>query len=252
MRLQGKVAVVTGGGQGIGKAVSLRFSQEGARVVVNDVARSYAEALVEKLEEMGREALAWGADVSKKPEVEGLFEKAAQKFGRVDILVNTAGVRKDIPIHQLSEGDWEDLVGINLKGSLLCCQAAQHYMVRQKGGKIVNLASPLPPALSDKGPVAYTAASAGVIGLTKALAVELGKYNINVNCIVPEYIDTEMTRESARQMGFYLDDYKAAVLALIPLRRLGTPEEVAGAALFLASDESSYISGQVIGVKGGP
>jgi len=252
MRLSEKVALVTGAGRGIGRAIALRFSDEGARVVVNDINASSVESLVERLKRMGRKALAVGADVSNREEVEGMFVRAVREFGRVDILVNNAGIRRDILIHKMSRDEWDAIININLKGSFNCAQAAEKYMVKQNYGKIVNISSPVPATLVDRGLVHYSSAGAGVQGLTKALALELGRYNINVNCIAPDLIDTEMTRDSARRIGLYLEDLKKAATAQVALRRLGTVEDVANVALFLASDESSFISGQVIVVKGGP
>lgn len=252
MRLSEKVALVTGAGRGIGRAIALRFSDEDAKVVVNDIDLSYAENVVERLKKRGRTALAIGADVSNREEVELMFEKAIREFGKVDILVNNAGIRRDILFHKMSEDEWDAVINVNLKGSFHCAQVAQKYMVKQNYGKIVNISSSIPATLVDRGQAHYFSASAGLQGLTKALALELGRYNINVNCIVPDFIDTEMTRESARSIGMYLEDFKRAALAQIPLRRLGTAEDVANVALFLVCDESSFISGQVIHVKGGP
>ena len=252
MKLQEKVSVVTGAGRGIGKAIALRFSDEGAKVVVNDIDLSYAENLAGKLKEMGREALAIKADVSKAEEVEQMFERAAQQFGRVDILVNNAGIRKDIPFHKMSQGVWDFIIAVHLKGTFNCTQAAQKYMVKQCYGKIVNLSSPVPNSLGERSQTGYASASAAIQGFTTALALELGRYNINVNCVAPDFIDTEMTRAMARREGMYLDDYKRFAAARIPLGRIGTPEDVANVVLFLVCDESSFISGQVIYVRGGP
>ena len=252
MRLKDKVSIVTGAGRGIGKAIALRFSEEGARVVVNDIDLSYAENVAAKLEDKGREALAIKADVSNQKEVEQMFEQAVQQFGQVDILVNNAGVRRDIPFHKILEEVWESVIAAQLKGSFNCAKVAQKYMARQSYGKIINLSSPIPSAVGNEYQTSYSTANAGVEGFTRALALELGRYNINVNCIAPEFIDTEMTRDAARRTGMYLADFKKFALAQIPLRRIGTPEDVASIALFLASDESSFISGQTIYVRGGP
>jgi 3-oxoacyl-[acyl-carrier protein] reductase len=252
MRLQEKVCVVTGAGKGIGKAIALRFSDEGARVVVNDIDLSYAESVAGKLQEMGREALAVKADVSRAEEVERMFQRAVQQFGRVDILVNNAGIRRDIPFHKMPQGEWDSVIAVQLKGSFNCAQVAQKYMVKQGYGKIVNLSSPIPTSLGERSQTSYASASAAIQGFTAALALELGRYNINVNCVAPDFIDTEMTRTIARRGGMYLDDFKRFAAAQIPLRRIGTPEDVANVVLFLVCDESSFISGQVIYVRGGP
>jgi len=252
MRLQEKVCVVTGAGRGIGKAIALRFSDEGARVVVNDIDLSYAESVAGKLKEIGREALAVKADVSKLEEVKRMFQCAVQQFGRVDILVNNAGIRRDIPFHKMSQEEWDSVIAVQLKGSFNCAQVAQKYMVKQAYGKIVNLSSPIPTSLGERSQTGYASASAAIQGFTTALALELGRYNINVNCVAPDFIDTEMTRAMARREGMYLDDFKRFAAAKIPLRRIGTPEDVANVILFLVCDESSFISGQVIYVRGGP
>jgi len=252
MRLQEKVSVVTGAGRGIGKAIALRFSEEGARVVVNDIDLSYAESVAGKLNEIGREALAVKADVSKSEEVERMFQRAVQQFGRVDILVNNAGIRRDTPFHKMSQEEWDSVIAVQLKGNFNCAQVAQKYMVKQGYGKIVNLSSPIPTSLGERSQTGYATASAAIQGFTTALALELGRYNINVNCVAPDFIDTEMTRNTARREGMYLDDFKRFAATQIPLRRIGTPEDVANVVLFLVCDESSFISGQVIYVRGGP
>ena len=252
MKLEKKVALVTGAGRGIGKAIALRFSEEGARVVVNDIDLSYAESFAGKLKDMGREALAVKADVSKLEEVEGMFEHAIQQFNRVDILVNNAGIRRDTPFHKMSQGVWESVITVNLKGSFNCAQVAQKYMVKQGYGKIINMSSPIPASLGERSQTSYTSACAAIQGLTTALAMELGRYNINVNCVAPDFIDTEMTRTMARKEGMYLDDFKRFAISQIPLKRIGTPEDVANVVLFLVCDESSFVSGQVIRVRGGP
>ena len=252
MELENRVAVVTGAGRGIGKAIASRLAEEGASVVVNDIDFAFADNVVERLRKSGRVALAVKADVTNWSEVAQMFEQAEQRFGRVDILVNNAGMRRDIPFHKLTEKEWDAAVAVQLKGCFNCTQAAQKYMVRQSYGKIINLAAPVPASLGETGQTGYAAANAAIIGFTQALSVELGRYNINVNCVAPDFIDTEMTRNTARGEGLYLDDFRKFALAQIPLRRLGTPEDVASAVLFLASDEASFITGQVIYVKGGP
>ena len=252
MKLLHKVALVTGAGRGIGKAIALRFSREGAAVIVNDVELAYTANTVERLKKQGGEVMAVKGNVANREEVDSMFEQAAERFGRLDILVNNAGIRRDAALAEMSEEEWDAVIDVHLKGSFNCARSAQKYMVRQGYGKIINLSSPVPPALGGEGGLNYSSASAGVEGLTRALALELGRYNINVNCIAPDFIDTEMTRKAARREGMYLDDLKRFAVAEIPLRRLGTPEDVANVALFLASDEASFVSGQVIYVRGGP
>ncbi len=252
MKLENKVAVVTGAGRGIGKAIATRLAEEGARVVVNDVDLAFAENIVEKLKLAGRQALAIKADVANWPEVEAMFKQIEQRFGGVDILVNNAGIRKDVPFHKISEAEWDSVLAVQLKGSFNCARAAQKYMLKQNSGKIVNLSSPVPASLGNRGHSNYASASAAIEGFTKALAQELGRHNINVNCVAPDFIDTEMSRMAARREGMYLDDFKRFAIAQIPLRRMGTPGDVANVVLFLVSDEASFISGQVICVRGGP
>ncbi|MFC1939087.1 3-oxoacyl-ACP reductase FabG [Chloroflexota bacterium] len=252
MKLEKKVAIVTGAGRGIGKAIATRLAEEGARVVVNDVDLAFAENVAEKLKLMGRESLAIKADVSNWQEVVQMFEQAQRRFGGVNILVNNAGIRRDAPLHKISEKEWDSAIAVQLKGSFNCARVAQKQMVKQSYGKIVNISSPVPASLGNRSQTSYASASAAIEGFTKALALELGRYNINVNCVAPDFIDTEMTRNAARREGMYLDDFRRFAVAQIPLRRIGTPEDVANVVIFLVCDESSFISGQVIYVRGGP
>jgi 3-oxoacyl-[acyl-carrier protein] reductase len=252
MRLLDKVALITGAGRGIGRAIALKFSDEGAKVIVNDIEIARARNVAENLKELGRQVLAIKADVRSKSDVDKMSEQIEREFGRVDILVNNAGVRRDVIFSEMSEEDWDFVLSVQLKGSFNCARAVQRFMISQAYGKIINISSPTPASLTKKGQVNFSTANAGLIGFTRALAVELGPYNINVNCIAPDFIDTEMTRQVMRNEGMYLDDLKKFVLAEISLRKLGTVADVANVALFLASDESSFVSGQVIYVKGGP
>ncbi|MBI3930924.1 MAG: SDR family oxidoreductase [Chloroflexi bacterium] len=252
MKLEKKVAVVTGAARGIGRAIAIRLAEEGARVVVSDVDLAFVESLAAKLRMMGRETLAIKADVSDGQAVETMFARVERRFGGADILVNNAGIRKDVPFPKISEKEWDSVIAVQLKGSFNCARLAQKYMVGQNYGKIVNLSSPVPASLGNRGQTSYASASAAIEGFTRALSLELGRYNINVNCVAPDFIDTEMTRNTARREGMYLNDFKSFALAQIPLRRLGTAEDVANVVLFLVSEESSFISGQVIYVRGGP
>lgn len=252
MRLQDKVALVTGGGKGIGRAVALRFGREGALVAVAEKDVSYAKTVAEAIDEKGKRSLALGADVSRREQVDGMFRQVRERFGPVEILVTCAALREDVPFHLLTEKSWEEALAVNLTGSFHCAQAAQNQMAERKGGRIILFTTPFPPGVTGAGQAGYVAAGAGVEGLTRALSVELGPFNIAVNCIAPDFIDTEMTRDAARKAGMYLDDFQKLVVALVPLRRMGKPEEAANLAVFLASDESSFITGQIIGIKGGP
>jgi 3-oxoacyl-[acyl-carrier protein] reductase len=252
MRLKEKVALVTGAGRGIGKAIATRLAEEGASVVVNDIDEAFAENLAGKLKKAGCPSLASGADVSNWQQVEQMFETVERRFGGIDILVNNAGIRKDIAFHKVTDKNWDSAVRVQLESCFACSRMAQKSMVERNYGKIINFSSPIPANLGARGHTSYAAACAAVEGFTKALALELGRYNITVNCIAPDYIDTEMSREAALKEGMYLNDLKKLSVAGIPLGRLGTPEDVANVTLFLASDESSFITGQVIVVKGGP
>ena len=244
--------MVTGAGRGIGRAIAMRMAEEGARVVVTDLEESFAASVAEKITGGGGEAVGMGLDVTDRGRVEPLFEKVAEQFGGIHILVNNAGSRKDIPFHSLTGEEWDEATLVQIKGSFNCTAAAQKYMVRQKYGKIVNLSAPVPAGLSEQGQAGYATAASAVWGFTRSLALELGRYNINVNCVAPDFVDTFMTRELARRKGLYLSDLEKLTIAQVPLRRIGTPDEVANVVLFLVSDEASFVSGQTIFVKGGP
>ena len=252
MKLADKVAVITGSANGIGKGIALKFAEEGANIVVNDLSFLAAENLSDKIKDMGGEAIPVQADVSNSEDAGRLFQEAATAFGKIDILISNAGVKKDSPIHTMTEEQWDEVINVQLKGCFNTAKAAQEHMVQQNYGKIVIISSPIPPGLGRPGQANYSAANAGLIGLTTSLAIELGPYNINVNCIAPDFIETQMTRESARQDGMFMDDFKKIALVNIPLKRLGKVEDVGNVAAFLASDESSYMTGQIIKVCGGP
>jgi 3-oxoacyl-[acyl-carrier protein] reductase len=252
MRLENKVAVVTGAGRGIGRATAMRLAEEGARVVVSDIEGSFAESVVLKITEAGGNAVPKPVNVTDGDLVELMFEEVAEEFGEVHILVNNAGSRKDVPLHNMTEDQWDQAMEVQTKGCFNCTRAVQKYMVRQNYGKIVNLSAPVPASLGERGQVGYAAASAAIWGITKALALELGRHNINVNCVAPDSVDTLMTRELAKRKGLYLSDVEKFTIAQVALRRMGTPDDVANVVLFLVSDEASFVSGQVIYVRGGP
>jgi 3-oxoacyl-[acyl-carrier protein] reductase len=252
MRLANKVAVVTGAGRGIGRAVAMRLAEEGAKVVVSDIEMSFAESVVQRIADAGGEAVPMTLNVTDWDQVEPLFEQVAERFGAIHILVNNAGARKDVAFHSLTEDQWDQALVVQTKGSFNCTLAAQKYMVRQNYGKIVNLSAPVPASLGEQGQAGYATASSALWGFTRALALELGRHNINVNCVAPDFVDTMMTRDLARRKGLYLSDVEKFTIAQVPLRRMGTPDDVANVVLFLASDEASFVSGQIIYVKGGP
>lgn len=242
MKLKNKVAIITGGGSGIGEATVLRFAEEGAKIVINDVNEDNANKLAEKLKANGGEVLVCVADVCNKSEVEKMVKQVIDKFGRLDILVNNAGINRDSFVKKMTEEQWDKVININLKGTFLCAQAALAPMMEQKSGRIINTASI--GALGNLGQANYSASKAGVIGLTKTLALEGARYNINVNCVSPGATNTAMTAGMPSEIA-------EMVKKKIPLRRFAEPEEIANAHFFLASDESNYITGQVLFVDGG-
>ena len=234
--------MITGGGSGIGAAVAKRFAREGALVAVADVVPQGAQGVIEEIAAGGGKAIFTQADVRKADEVSGMIDRVIKEFGRLDILINNAGVTKDNLCARMSEAEWDFVVAVNLKGSFLCAQAAYRPMRKQKYGRIVNTSSVV--ARGNMGQVNYSASKAGVIGLTRTLALEYARSNITVNCIAPGFIDTPM----AAAMD---DKVKALALERIPFSRMGMPEEVANLHLFLASEEAAYITGQVIFLDGG-
>ena len=242
MRLKNKVALITGSGSGIGEATVLKFSEEGAKVVINDINKDNANKLAEKLKAKGCEVLVCIADVCNKSDVEKMIKQVLDKFGRLDILVNNAGINRDSFVKKMSEEQWDRVIDINLKGTFLCAQAALVPMMEQMSGRIINTASI--GALGNIGQANYSASKAGVIGLTKTLALEGARYNINVNCVSPGATNTAMTAGMPPEIA-------ENVKKKIPLRRFAEPKEIADMHLFLASEESSYITGQVIFVDGG-
>ncbi len=212
-------------------------------------ARGPLRETVGAITEAGGTAIALGCDVSQADQVEAGFTRVAEALGRVDILVNNAGITRDNLLFKMSEEDWDAVINTHLKGSFLCSRAAQKYMVQQRYGKIVSLSST--SALGNRGQANYSAVKAGLQGLTKTLAIELGPFNINVNAVAPGFIDTEMTRATARRMGVDPDAAIAHASQEIPLRRVGQPEDVANVIAFLVSDDASFVSGQVIYINGG-
>ncbi len=242
MRLKDKVALITGAGSGIGEATAMRFSEEGAKVVINDVNLEGANKVAEKIKANGGEAIVIKADISKKDEVEAMVQKVIEQFGRLDILVNNAGINRDAFAKKMTEDDWDAVININLKGTFLCAQAAMKAMSKQNYGRIINTSSI--GALGNLGQANYAASKCGVIGLTRTLALECARYNINVNCIAPGATITPMTSKMPKEIVDVITEK-------IPLKRWAEPKEIANMHLFLASDEASYITGQVIFVDGG-
>lgn len=250
MRLKDRIALITGAGQGIGRATALRFAAEGARVAVNDVDREAAEETVVAIQEAGGEAGFTPADVTNRTQVEAMVDQIVERWGRLDILVNNAGITrdalavriKDDEVRKMDEAAWDAVLNVNLKGSFLCAQAAAVPMIRQRYGRITSTASTA--WLGNVGQANYSASKAGIVGLTRTLALELARYNINVNCIAPGGVKTRMTAAIP-------DKIMERLLQRIPLGRMAEPEEIAALHVFLASDEAAYITAQVITIDGG-
>jgi 3-oxoacyl-[acyl-carrier protein] reductase len=245
MRFQGKTALVTGGAKGIGAATAKRLADEGATVVVADFDEATAE---ETAKAIGGHAVR--CDVTKREDVEAAVETAVKEGGSLDILVACAGIIRDNLLFKMSDDDWDAVIDTHLKGSFYAVRAAQKHMVEQKSGKMVLISST--SALGNRGQTNYSTAKAGLQGMTKTLAIELGPYNVNVNCVAPGFIATAMTQQTAERMGVPFDKFREAVSENVPLRRVGEPEDVAGTIAYLCSDDASYVSGQVIYVRGGP
>lgn len=248
--LKDRVAVVTGAARGIGRAEALRLGQEGVRVAVADLRLEDTGDTVEAIRAAGGTAQGYGVNVMDGEAVEQMMADVAQQLGPTGILVNNAGITRDNLLFKMEADEWDAVINTHLKGSFLCAKAAQRYMVEQRWGKIVNTSST--SAMGNRGQANYSAAKAGLQGFTKTLAIELGPFNINVNAVAPGFIDTAMTRETAERLGLTPDQFKIAAQSRIPLRRIGVPEDVANLVAFLCSDQSSYISGEVIYVRGGP
>ncbi|MEM3550458.1 MAG: 3-oxoacyl-[acyl-carrier-protein] reductase [Candidatus Bathyarchaeia archaeon] len=241
LNLAGKVVVVTGAARGIGSSIALEFAKEGAKVVVNDVIEGIP--VVEKIRSMDGASIFFKADVSNVEDVEKLFSQVLEVFGRVDILVNNAGVTRDALIHKMKVEDWDIVMDVNLKGAFLCSKMASEHMMRRSYGRIINISSVV-GQMGNVGQSNYASSKAGLIGLTKALALELAPYGITVNAIAPGFTKTEMTRKMPEKIA-------KRFVERIPLGRMAEPEEIAYLTVFLASDLAKYITGQVIAVNGG-
>jgi len=243
MKLKDKVALITGGAQGIGRQICLTFANEGADIVIGDVNLEQAKKTKQEIGALGRKAEAEELDVADYSKVQNAINKILDKFKKIDILVNNAGITLDNLILKMSETDWERVIKVNLTGTFNCTKAVSRAMLKQKAGKIINISSII-GLIGNTGQANYSASKAGVIALTKTTAKELGSRNINVNAVAPGFIQTQMTERLP-------EDVKMRMLDEIPLRRFGNPEDVASACLFLASEEADYITGQTIIVDGG-
>ncbi len=244
MHLGNKVAIVTGGSRGIGRAVALGLAKNGAKIVINYAGNAKAaQEVVEIIVANGGEAIAVQADVANAQAVDLLVKQTMETFGRIDILVNNAGITRDTLLMRMKEEDWDAVLNTNLKGIFLCTKAVSRIMMKQKSGKIINMTSVV-GIMGNAGQANYAAAKAGVIGFTKSMARELASRNITVNAIAPGFITTDMTSVLSEQV-------KDDLAKNIPLAKLGSPEDVAYAVVFLSSDYANYITGQTLNVDGG-
>jgi 3-oxoacyl-[acyl-carrier protein] reductase len=241
--LSGKTALVTGGGRGIGKAIALELAGQGADVAVSDIDPAAAQAAAAEVQAFGVRSVAVRADVSKADEVEAMVQQVVQGLGKIDILVNNAGVTRDTLLMRMDEKDWDLVLNVNLKGAFLCTKAVSRLLMRQRSGKIVNIASVV-GLTGNAGQANYSASKAGLIGFTKSIARELASRNVQVNAVAPGFIETEMTTHLPQEA-------KDAFLNQIPMKRPGTPQDVARVVVFLASPASDYVTGQVIPIDGG-
>ncbi len=242
MGIAKKVAIVTGSGQGIGRAIALKLAEAGAAVVVNDINKA-VEEVAREIQALGQPGLAVTADVTSAADVARLAEETIARYGRIDILVNNAGIARDQLLMRMSEEDWDRVLEVDLKSVFLCTRAVLRQMLKQRWGRIISIAS-IVGLVGNPGQANYAAAKAGIIGFTRSIAKEVASRKITANAIAPGFIDTEMTRNLA-------EDQRKELMARIPLGRLGSPGDVAEAVAFLASEQAGYITGQVLAVDGG-
>ncbi len=242
MDLSNKVAIITGSGQGIGRAIALKLAEVGATIVVNDLSQS-AQNVADEIKAIGRPSLAIFGDVSSTADVTRLVEQTTAAYGKVDILVNNAGITRDQLLLRMSDEDWDKVLNTDLRSVFLCTRAVLRYMVRQRWGRIVNISS-IVGIIGNAGQANYASAKAGIIGFTRSIAKEVASRGITVNAVAPGFIETAMTQKLSEKQ-------KEELASRIPLGYLGTPRDVAEAVAFLASEEARYITGQVLSVDGG-
>jgi 3-oxoacyl-[acyl-carrier protein] reductase len=245
-----RIAIVTGSARGIGAATARRLAADGMAVAVLDLDEAASAGTVKEIADAGGRAVAVGADVSNGEQVKAAVERVAAELGEPTVLVNNAGVIRDNLLFKMTDDDWDTVLGVHLRGAFLMSRAVQKYMVNQRYGRIVNLSSS--SALGNRGQVNYSAAKAGLQGLTKTLAIELGPFGVTANAVAPGFIATDMTAATAARMGMPFEDFQAAAAAQIPVRRVGQGADVAHTISFLVSEGAGFVSGQVIYVAGGP
>lgn len=241
-RLEGKVAIVTGAGRGLGKGIAIKLAEEGAKVVVGDVVRENADACVREIKSAGEEALAVLANIAKLEDVNNIFAAAVERYGKIDVVVNNAGINRDGMLHKMSDGQWDAVISVNLTGTFYMTREATKRLREQKSGAIVNISSM--SWMGNLGQANYAASKAGVVGLTMTAARELARNRVTANVICPGFIDTDMTR------GMSEDGWNMMV-GKVPMGYAGKPSDVGNMVAFLASDEAAYITGQIIEVSGG-
>jgi 3-oxoacyl-[acyl-carrier protein] reductase len=244
VKLEDRVAIITGGARGIGKAIALTFVREGAKVALVDVDKGALEAAKNEIEKKPGEGIAISCDITKNAEVKAMVNQVQKAFGRIDVLVNNAGIIRRGTIETVTEEDWDQVIAVNLKGTFNCCKAVVEFMKQQGHGKIVNVSSIAGKMGDITSAPGYGPSKAGMDALTKTLARQLAKYGINVNAVSPHAIETEMSAQ-------WSEERRKEIVASIPLGRLGKPEDVAEAVLFLVSDEASFITGEILDVNGG-
>jgi 3-oxoacyl-[acyl-carrier protein] reductase len=242
-KLQDRVALVTGGARGIGKAISQGLAAEGAKLAIVDIMLDAAEATAAEFRAAGVDARAYAANVANKESVDVMVDAVAKDFGKIDILINNAGITRDGLLMRMKESDWDAVIAVNLKGTFLCTQAVVKHMSKARYGKIVNIASVV-GVMGNAGQANYSASKAGVIGFTKSIAKEYASRSVYSNAVAPGYIQTEMTHVLS-------DAARDAFMQVIPLKRAGTPDDVARVVCFLAGPDSDYVTGQVINIDGG-
>jgi 3-oxoacyl-[acyl-carrier protein] reductase len=245
-----RTAIVTGSARGIGAAIAKRLASDGLAVAILDLDETACSVVRDEITNAGGRAIAIGVDVSDEDKVEKAVTRVAEEIGKPSVLVNNAGITRDNLLFKMTTSDWDSVMNVHLRGSFLMSRATQRYMTESGWGRIVNLSST--SALGNRGQANYSAAKAGIQGFTKTLAIELGKYGVTVNAIAPGFIETDMTADTAKRMGIDFEDFKKGAARQIPVGRVGQPEDIAAVVSFFAREDSSFVSGQVIYVAGGP
>lgn len=249
-RFENRVAFITGGSRGIGKGIAELFAEEGAKIAIIDINEEALQNVQSEFKEKGYDILAIKANVVNADEVEAAIEQVVKEFGSLDILVNNAGIIRDNLLFKMTDSDWDQVIDVHLKGAFNTTRAAQKYMVQQKYGRIINISST--SALGNPGQANYATVKAGLQGLTKTLAKELGKFGITTNSVAPGFIETDMTKATAERLGVPFEDFLKTISGSIPVGRVGQPSDIANAVAFFADEKSSYVNGQVLYVAGGP